>query len=92
MGFSARNDKERDQLIRALQLLELVETSAAHVARPARLRGFCRRGANGAERYLLIAAAEEHGLTLLHYDTDFDLIANITGQWRQWIVTGESID
>jgi predicted nucleic acid-binding protein len=41
---------------------------------------------------LIAAAAEEHGLTLLHYDADFDLIAEVTGQTCQWIVTKGSID
>jgi len=26
------------------------------------------------------AAAEEHDLTVVHYDADFDLIASVTGQ------------
>lgn len=36
---------------------------------------------------LLIAAVAEHnGLTLLHYDSDFDTIAEITGQDARWVV------
>lgn len=35
---------------------------------------------------LVAAAAEEHDLTLLHYDADFDLIASVTGQRCRWIV------
>ena len=36
---------------------------------------------------LLIAAiAEVEGLTVLHYDADFDLIAEITGQACEWVV------
>jgi predicted nucleic acid-binding protein len=95
VGFSARNDKEWDQLIGALQLLELVETSAAHVARARqtqRLLSARRKRGRKVPDLLIAAAAEEHGLTLLHYETDFDLIAEVTGQSCQWIVTKGSID
>jgi len=37
----------------------------------------------GAE---IAAAAEEHGLTVVHYDADFDLIASVTGQRCEWLV------
>ncbi len=32
------------------------------------------------------AAAQVEGLTVLHYDGDFDLIAAITGQPTEWVV------
>lgn len=35
---------------------------------------------------LIAAAAELAGLTLLHYDHDFDLIAEVTGQPTEWVV------
>jgi predicted nucleic acid-binding protein len=34
---------------------------------------------------LIAAAAELAGLTLLHFDKDFDLIASITGQPAEWL-------
>jgi predicted nucleic acid-binding protein len=38
-------------------------------------------------RDLLIAAvAEREQVTLLHYDSDYDLISEITGQPMQWVV------
>jgi predicted nucleic acid-binding protein len=36
------------------------------------------------------AAAEEHDLTVVHYDADFDLIAAVTGQRCRWIVPAGS--
>jgi predicted nucleic acid-binding protein len=37
--------------------------------------------------YLLIAAvAERERVTVLHYDSDYDLIAQVTGQPAQWVV------
>ena len=36
---------------------------------------------------LIIAAAAEHaGMVLLHYDSDFDRIAAVTGQALEWVV------
>jgi predicted nucleic acid-binding protein len=40
---------------------------------------------------LIAATAEIEGLTVLHYDADFDLIAEITGQACEWIVPKGSI-
>ena len=41
---------------------------------------------------LVAAAAEEHDLTVVHYDADFDLIASVTGQRCQWIIRAGSTD
>jgi hypothetical protein len=38
------------------------------------------------------AAAQLAGLTVLHYDADFELIATVTGQDVEWIVPRGSID
>jgi predicted nucleic acid-binding protein len=35
---------------------------------------------------LVAAVAEREGVTVLHYDADYDLIANVTGQPMQWVV------
>ncbi|MHB8322858.1 MAG: PIN domain-containing protein [Candidatus Dormibacteria bacterium] len=35
---------------------------------------------------LIAAAAEAAGLTVLHYDSDFDLVAEVTGQPTEWVV------
>lgn len=35
---------------------------------------------------LIAAAAEARGLTVLHYDSDFDQIAAATGQSCEWVV------
>ena len=41
---------------------------------------------------LIAAAAEARGLTVLHYDADFDRIAAVTGQSCEWIVPAGSVD
>jgi predicted nucleic acid-binding protein len=40
---------------------------------------------------LIAAAAEQAGLTVLHYDADFELIGEITGQPTEWIVPRGSV-
>ena len=45
----------------------------------------------GVADLLLAATAEIERLTVLHYDADFDLIAEITGQPTEWIVPRGSI-
>lgn len=40
---------------------------------------------------LVAACAEQAGLTVLHYDADFERIAKLTGQPTQWIVPRGSV-
>jgi predicted nucleic acid-binding protein len=40
---------------------------------------------------IIAAAAEAAGLTLLHYDRDYDLIAEITHQPVEWVVERGSV-
>lgn len=40
----------------------------------------------------IAAAAEGAGLTVLHYDRDFDRIATVTGQPVEWVVPAGSAD
>ena len=49
-----------------------------------------QRGAKIAD-LLIAAAAEAAGLVVLHYDHDFDLIAEITGQPTDWILPAGTV-
>jgi predicted nucleic acid-binding protein len=40
---------------------------------------------------LIAAAAEAAGLCVLHYDADFDLVAEVTGQPVEWVVPPGSV-
>ncbi len=40
---------------------------------------------------LIAAAAESAELTVLHYDADFERIADITGQRQEWVVPRASL-
>lgn len=41
---------------------------------------------------LVAAAAEARGLVVLHYDADFELVADITGQPHRWVVARGTAD
>ncbi len=47
--------------------------------------------APGPADLILAACAEANGLTVLHYDHDFELIADVTGQPVEWLVPAGSI-
>jgi predicted nucleic acid-binding protein len=40
---------------------------------------------------LVAAAAEAADLVVLHYDHDFDLIAEVTGQATEWVVPSGTV-
>lgn len=88
--FSARNaeDHERTRQRRALAY-HSVPVTEENLQRAIAIQGELAR--SGRHRIpipdLIIAAiAEAAGLVLLHYDHDFDQIAEITGQPTEWIV------
>lgn len=95
VGYSARNAREWDRLIGALDAFTRVETTADHVARAKQVQ---RHLASKSQRgrkvpdLLIAAAAEANELTVLHYDQDFDKIAAVTGQACEWVVPAGSID
>jgi predicted nucleic acid-binding protein len=41
---------------------------------------------------LIAATAARHGVTVLHYDRDYDVIAEVTGQKAEWVVPAGSAD
>lgn len=40
---------------------------------------------------IIAATAEQHGATVLHYDADYDRIAEITGQPTEWVAEKDSL-
>ncbi len=91
IGVGARNTEHHRELIddlrsayplvptspwaqdRAVEAQELLAAAGAH--RSARLGDL-----------LIAATAEQAGLTVLHYDADFEQVAKVTGQPAQWVV------
>ncbi|MEU9377064.1 PIN domain nuclease [Streptomyces sp. NPDC048255] len=41
---------------------------------------------------VIAATAERHGATVLHYDGDYDMIAEVTGQPMRWVVPRGAAD
>jgi predicted nucleic acid-binding protein len=48
------------------------------------------RGAGIAD-LLIAACAEVHGVSVVHYDADFEFIASVTGQPCRWVVPRGSV-
>lgn len=95
IGYSARNAGEWDRLMSALEVFELVETTADHLRRARqvqRLLAARRQRGRKVPDLLIAAAAEARGLVVLHYDADFDRIAGVTGQPCEWVVPAGSVD
>jgi predicted nucleic acid-binding protein len=95
IGYSARSGDEWDQLAEGLRAFELVETSVEHLQRAKQVQRLLaakhQRGRKVPD-LLIAAAAESRGLTVLHYDADFDRIAAVTGQRCEWVVPAGSVD
>jgi len=94
--YSARSKADRDELV------ELLRTAFGWVAIPERVfdRGaeiqaaLTARGAHrsaGPVDLLVAATAELHALVLLHYDRDFERVAEVTGQPTQWLADAGSL-
>ena len=95
VGYSARTGAEWDRLIGALGAFVRVETSAGHVRRALQVqRLLAARSQRGRKLpdLLVAAAAEELDIAVLHYDSDFDHIAKVTGQRCEWVVESGSVD
>lgn len=89
IGFSARNEGDWNRLIRdvpvAYMPVEMMtpaaERRAVEVQRLLSLSG--RHRAPSIPDLMIAAVAEQAGLTVLHLDKDFELIADVTWQELQ---------
>lgn len=96
MLYSARSGDEH-HLIRVQRSgLEWLAMPDEVWDRAATVQGdLARRGAHRAVSIpdLLIAAtAERHGVTVMHYDSDYELIGEVTGQPTEWVVARGTTD
>lgn len=96
LGFSARNAADYDEIMMRTDAFDVVPTSDGDMGRALAVqRQLVRRGHHRAVSLvdmLVAAIAESRGLIILHYDADFDLIAEVTGQSAEWIVPRGSAD
>ena len=96
IGFTARSvaDHEQSQGV-VLERLQLVYGSPRTERRAIEVQQqLMRTGHHRAVKLpdLLIAAiAEAEGLTVLHYDADFDRASGVTGQPTKWIVPAGTV-
>ena len=95
VGYSARNSREWDDLLAALDVFAMIETTAQHFDRAKQVQRLLAAGSRRGRKIpdlLIAAAAEAERLTVLHYDQDFDMIAEVTGQRCQWVAVAGTID
>ncbi|MFR9750722.1 PIN domain nuclease [Nocardia sp. 004] len=87
--YSARNSSDYLRLNTALQALSWAATDGAAMKRALDVqRRLAQRGQHRRPLpdLIIAATAELAELTVLHYDHDFDLIGDLTGQPMEWIV------
>ena len=93
--FSATSPAVYAELASALRALPRISITEAIVDRALAVQALlAERSQHRAvplPDLLVAACAESASLTVLHYDADFDRIAELTGQPTQWIVPRGSI-
>jgi predicted nucleic acid-binding protein len=89
--FSAPDPGTYAELAKVLRALPRVPVTDAAVDRALEVQGLLatrsQHRAVPLPDLLVAACAERAGLTVLHYDADFDRIAAVTDQPMQWVVT-----
>lgn len=96
LGYSARNHEDYVALTDRLWAFPPVDVTAADHRRSLEVQSaLSARGQHRALSLvdaLVAATAEARGLTVLHYDADFELVAGVTGQPHEWIVAPGTAD
>jgi predicted nucleic acid-binding protein len=95
--YSARNSEEYEKLrTYRLAIFTYIEAEESDWQRAlATQRELCVKSQHRGPRVpdLIIAAiAQRYALTLIHYDSDFDRIAEVTNQRTEWVVPRGSIE
>lgn len=96
MGWSARNSDHYAQMREDMSWFAALEIDQAVIDRALGLQdALVRRGHHrgpGVSDLVLAATALQHDAVLLHYDHDFELIAEVAELRHQWIVPRGSVD
>ena len=96
LGYSARNPTDYRQLMDRLTSFPPVLVTDADHRRALEVQGALASG--GQHRAvslvdgLVAAIAEARDLIVLHYDSDFEVVAEITGQEQHWVVPRGTAD
>ena len=93
--FSARNFEEHERIRQrrslAYQSIPLTETILRRAIDIQAVLARSGRHRLPIPDLIIAAAAEASDLILLHYDRDYDLIAEVTGQPAEWVVERGSV-
>jgi hypothetical protein len=93
----ARNLEEYGRFDRGLRAARIVRTMAEDWDRALEVHRALAASGSGHQRsvrlvdLIVAAAAERHGLPVVHYDEDYDRIAAITSQATRWVAPRGSI-
>ena len=95
--YSARDGREyKEWRADRASAYELIPIEQPTLDRAVEVQGvLAERGAHrgvSVPDLIIAAAAEGSGVTLLHYDVDFDLIVSVTGQSCEWVVERGTVD
>ncbi len=90
LGFSARNLVDYQAIAERVDAFEWVPVTDGDHRRSLDVqRQLAGRGQHRALSLvdaLVAAVAESRSMTVLHYDADFETVANLTGQAHRWVV------
>ena len=93
--FSARSRKDYVAILTDRRSLPRVEVGERGIERAIEVQtALARKGQHRGVTIpdlLIAAAAEATGLCVLHYDSDFDTVAEVTGQAVEWVVPQGSV-
>jgi predicted nucleic acid-binding protein len=96
LGYSARSPDDYRALADRLSSFPAVPTTDADHRRAlevqAALAARSQHRALSLVDGLVAAAAEARDLAVLHYDADFELVAEVTGQAHEWVVPRGTAD
>ncbi len=96
LGFSARSSADHEAIMTRLDAFDAVPvTDGDHHRAIGIQRQLAEKGQHRALSLidaLVAAVAEARQLTILHYDADFELVAEITGQPHQWVLERGTAD
>lgn len=88
---SARDGMEFRRVEEALEAVPWISIQSADWHRAREVYRFLADGGGGHQRrvghpdLLIAAAAERQGVSVVHYDSDYDTIAAVTGQPMRWV-------
>lgn len=95
LGFSARSKDEWEGIQGAARAFSIVEaTDEDYEQALVTQRDLAEKGLRGRKvpDLLIAASAARTHAAVLHYDRDFDHIAEVTGQITEWVVSPGTID